>query len=243
MRYLFCVEITHLKVPGRAWKNVQISSFSDATLRCQPLELEETMSFSTSSRTTGSWVFPLLSSVVGNVKLAVPSSESASWWPETAKNRSWKLAIPKRKGSIFQPSIFRVLHVAGFVSGRIKNTNFQGNLGLSYGTFPQIPREPNMHFAPPSYIVIHFLREKSAELPTAKKIGIKALLEKCPKLMVKFKFKTYKIMIPYHIIPYHNYHIIPYHNMQMISYHTSKSYLIKYLWYNPQSSYHAAMLP
>lgn len=68
-----------------------------------------------------------------------------------------------------------------------------------------------MHFAPPSYIVIHFLREKSAELPVAKKNGIKALLEKYPKLMVKFKFKTYKIMIPYHIIPYHTILTISYH--------------------------------
>lgn len=101
--------------------------------------------------------------------------------------------------------------LAGFVSGRIKNTNFQDNLGLSYGTFPRIPREPNMHFAPPSYIVIHFLQKKSAELPVAQKIGIKALIEQCPKLMVKFKFKTYKIMIPYHIIPYHAIITISYH--------------------------------
>ena len=122
------------------------------------------------------------------------------------------------------------MSLADSFQGEKKTTNFQGNLGLSYGTFPQIPREPNMHFAPPSYIVIHFLREKSAELPVAQKIGIKALIEQCPKLMVKFKVKTYKIIISCHTIPCHNYHIIPYHNMQMISCHNkSKSYLIKYL--------------
>ena len=166
-----------------------------------------------------SWPCLLQSLPVDGLKFFQGGGETRKHSLKFSAKKHLKIGHSKRKG-IHLPTIhFQVRHVS-----------FRGrHFLLVVLHLPQIPREPNMHFAPPSYIVIHFLQKKSAELPVAQKIGIKALIEQCPKLMVKFKFKTYKIIISYHTIPCHNYHIIPYHNMQMISYHTSKSYLIKCL--------------